>query len=443
MATIQKRNKQASREKADLLIVNADELVTLEGGSAKPRVGKQMRELGIIRDGGLAIRDGRIAAVGKSNEVRNSVKAESIISANGKTVMPGFVDAHTHLVFAGSREDEFQMRVEGAYYLEILSAGGGILRTVRDTRKASVDKLAEGGMKTLDAMLENGTATVEAKSGYGLQTRDELKILETVKRLNQVHTVDIVPTFMGAHAVPPEFKGNTQGYVSEVCEDMIPKVAEKGLAEFCDVFCEKGVFNLEQTRRILLAAKGHGLKLKVHADEMSACGGAELAADVGAVSADHMLFSSDEGMKAMADKGVVAVLLPAAAFSLMNGRFADARRMIDLGVPVALGSDFNPSCWALNMQLVIGFACHFMRLAPAEAVVAATINAAHAVGRANEVGSLEVGKKADVLVLDASSHKNLGYRFGANLVDKAIKNGRVVLDREEKRGGLMYIERAE
>jgi len=443
MNTVQKRGRQGNREKADLLIVNADELVTLNGGSQKPRTGKRMSELGIIRDGGLAIKDGRILAVGKSAEVRNSVKAESVISADGKTVLPGLVDAHTHLVFAGSREDEFQMRVEGAYYLEILSAGGGILRTVRDTRKASLDKLVEAGLKTLDSMLEYGTTTAEAKSGYGLETKDELKILAAVKRLNQLHTVDVVPTFLGAHAVPPEFKGNTQGYVSSVCDDMIPKAAEKGLAEFCDVFCEKGVFNLEQTRRILLAGKAAGLKPKVHADEMSTFGGAELAADVGAVSADHLLFSSDEGLRAMAENGVIAVLLPAAAFSLMNGKFADARRMIDVGVSVALGSDFNPSCWALNMQLVIGFACHFMRLTPAEAITAATINAAHAVGRGSEVGSLEVGKKADVLILDAPGHKNLGYRFGANLVDKVIKNGRMVLDREEKRGGMMYIERAE
>ena len=443
MTTAHKRGKQGNREKADLLIVNADELITLNGGSQKPQTGKQMGALGVIRDGGLAIKDGRILAVGKSAEVRNNVKAESVISADGKTVLPGFVDAHTHLVFAGSREDEFQMRVEGAYYLEILSAGGGILRTVRETRKASVDKLVEAGLRTLDSMLEYGTTTAEAKSGYGLETKDELKILEAVKRLNQLHTVDVVPTFLGAHAVPPEFKGNTQGYVSSVCDDMIPKVAEKGLAEFCDVFCDKGVFNLEQTRRILLTGKAVGLKPKVHADEMSAFGGAELAADVGAVSADHLLFSSDEGLRAMAEKDVIAVLLPAAAFSLMNGKFADARRMIDIGVPVALGSDFNPSCWALNMQLVIGFACHFMRLTPAEAITAATINAAHAVGRASEVGSLEVGKKADVLILDAPGHRNLGYRFGANLIDKVVKNGRVVLDREEKRGGMMYIERAE
>jgi imidazolonepropionase len=423
--------------------VNADELVTLNGGSQRPRVGKEMRELGIIHDGGIAIKDGRIMAVGKSADVRNNVKAENVISANGKTVLPGFVDPHTHLVFAGSREDEFQMRIEGAYYLEILSTGGGILKTVRDTRKASGDKLVEVGLKRLDEMLEYGTTTVEGKSGYGLETRSELKILEVMKRLNQLHTVDIVPTFLGAHAIPPEFKGIAQDYVSLVVEDMLPKACEKGLVEFCDVFCEKGVFSLEQTRRILLAGKGCGLKSKVHADEMTAFGGAELAADVGAVSADHLIFASDDGIKGMANKGVIAVLLPAAAFSLLNGKFADARRMIDSGVPVALGSDFNPSCWIGNMQLVIGFACHFMRLTPAEAITAATINAAHAVGKASEVGSLEVGKKADVLLLDVPSHRNLGYRFGVNLVDKVIKNGRVVVDDEEKRGGVMYIERAE
>ena len=443
MATIHKRTKHESREKVEILIVNADELVTLAGGSQKPRTGKQMQELGVIRDGGLAVKDGRLVAVGKSADVAKKFKAENVISANGKTVLPGFVDAHTHLVFAGSREDEFQMRVEGAYYLEILNAGGGILRTVRDTRKASVEKLCDAGTERLDAMLENGTTTVEAKSGYGLSTRDELKILEVMKRLNQLHAVDVVPTFMGAHAVPPEFKNDANGYVTLVVEEMIPKVADKALAEFCDVFCEKGVFSLEQSKRVLAASKGRGLKPKVHADEMSMLGGAELAADIHAVSAEHLLFSSDEGLKAMAEKGVVAVLLPAAAFSLMNGRFSDARKMIDFGVPIALGSDFNPSCWIENMQLAVAFACHFMRLTPAEAIVAATINAAHAVSRANEIGSLEVGKMADVIVLDVPNHKNLGYRFGSNLVDKVVKNGRVVVDREERRGGIMFIEKSE
>jgi len=422
--------KGRAREKADLLIVNAEELVTLAGGGPKPRTGKQMQELGIIRSGSLAIKDGRIAAVGKTSEVTKVFKAEDVINANGKIVLPGFVDPHTHLVFAGSREDEFQMRVEGAYYMEILAKGGGILKTVRETRKASVEKLVDFGLRTLDVMLEHGTTTTEAKSGYGLATKDELKILEAIKRLDQLHAVDIAPTFLGAHTIPPEFKNSPMDYVNLIIEEMIPKVNEKGLAEFCDVFCERGVFSSEQSKRILVAGKNYGLKPKVHADEMSLLGGAELAADVGATSADHLLFSSGEGIKAMANKGVIAVLLPAAAFSLMTGRYADARKMIDFGVPVALGTDFNPNCWVENQQLIMAFACHFMRLTPAEAITAATINAAHAIGRAHEVGSLEIGKKADVVTLDAPNHKFLGYRFGVNIVDKVIKNGRLVVDKE-------------
>ena len=440
MNAVQKRSKHGAKDNADLLIVNANELVTVEGGSQKPRTGAQMRELGIIRNGSLAVKDGKIVAVGKTTEVTKVFKAENIINANGKTVLPGFVDAHTHLVFAGSREDEFQMRVEGASYMEILGAGGGILRTVRETRKASVEKLGDLTIERLDVMLEHGTTTVEAKSGYGLTTKDELKILEVVQRANQLHAMDVVPTFLGAHAIPLEYQGSPLGYVGLVVDEMIPKVAEKGLAEFCDVFCEKGVFGLEQTRRILSAGKNFGLKPKVHADEMSQLGGAELAADFGAVSADHLLFSSDEGLRAMADKGVVAVLLPAAAFCLMNGRFADARVMINFGVPVALGTDYSPSCMVENMQLVIAFTCHFMRLAPAEAITAATINAAHALGRANDVGSLEVGKRADVVVLDAPNHKFLGYHFGVNLVDKVVKNGRIVVDKEASPSGIVHLE---
>ena len=441
MAAAQKRGRQGSRESVDLLIVNAGELVTLAGENQKPRSGKQMRELGIVRDGCLAVKDGRIVAVGKTPEVTKLFRAENIVSANGKTVLPGFVDSHTHLVFAGSREDEFQMRVEGASYLEILGAGGGILKTVRETRKASIDKLVDIGIKTLDVMLEHGTTTVEAKSGYGLTTKDELKILEATRRVNQLHTVDVISTFLGAHAVPPEYKGNTQGYVSLLVDEMLPKVAASVLAEFCDVFCERGVFSLEQSRRILIAAKGHGLRGKVHADEMSMQGGAELAADVGAVSAEHLLFSSLEGIKAMGDRDVVAVLLPAAAFSLMMGRFADARLMIDSGVPVALGTDYNPNCLAENMQLVVAFACHFMRLTPAEALTAATINGAWALGKASDVGSLEVGKKADIVVLDVPNHKFLGYHFGVNLVDKVVKNGRIVVDKEASPSEIVHLEK--
>jgi imidazolonepropionase len=425
-----KAAKTPAKEKADILIVNANELITLAGGSEKPRTGKQMRDIGIIKGGCVAVKDGKIIAVGKTSDVRKAVRAETIINASGKTVMPGFVDPHTHLIFAGSREDEFQMRVEGASYMDILKAGGGILKTVRETRKASADELLGFGLNTLDVMLCYGTTTVEAKSGYGLTTKDEMKILGVIKRLNQLHAVDVVPTFMGAHAVPTEYRNAPEDYVKIVVEEMIPKVAEKGLAEFCDVFCERGVFTLEQSRRILEAGKNHGLKPKIHADEMNAFGGAELAANVGAVSAEHLLHSSDAGLKAMAEKGVIAVLLPAAALSLMGGRYADARKMIDYGVPVALGTDFNPSCWIENQQLVVAFACFFMRMTPAEAITAATINAAHAIGKAHEVGSLEVGKKADIIVLNVPNHVFLGYRFGVNLVDKVIKNGRLVVDEE-------------
>ncbi|MGQ9551033.1 MAG: imidazolonepropionase [Candidatus Bathycorpusculaceae bacterium] len=432
--------KSKPKEDADLLIVNADELLTLAGNSQKPRVGKQMRELGILRDGCLAIREGRVVAVGKTSDVTKRFKAQNVISAKGKVVLPGFVDPHTHLIFAGSREDEFQMRVEGASYMEILTSGGGILKTVRETRKANVEKLVEIALGTLDIMLEHGTTTVEAKSGYGLTTKDELKILQAARRLNQLHSVHIVSTFLGAHAVPPEYRGNADGYIGLVIEDMIPRVAEKGLAEFCDVFCERRVFNLEQAKRVLVAGRNYGLKSKVHADEMSMLGGADLAAEVEAVSAEHLLFSSSEGVKAMAEKGVIAVLLPAAAFSLMIGRYADARFMIDSGVPVALGTDFNSSCWIESQQLVIAFACHFMRLTPAEAITAATINAAHAIRRASEIGSLEVGKRADAVVLGVPNHKFLGYRFGVNLVDKVIKNGRIVFDKEQQSQPLLSAE---
>ena len=427
-----KTPRAGARESADILIVNAEELLTLANSHGNPRVGKEMRELGIVRDGAVAIKEGRIVAAGKTRDVTHTFRAGYVISAQGKIVLPGFVDPHTHLVFAGSREDEFQLRVEGASYMEILGSGGGILKTVKETRRARVEKLVELGLEKLDAMLTHGTTTVEAKSGYGLDTADELKILQATKRLNQLHSVNVVATLMGANAVPPEYRGNTSEYVDLIIGEMIPKVAEKGLAEFCDVFCERGVFNLEQTKRILMKGKNHGLKPKVHADEMSTLGGAEIAADVGAVSAEHLLFSSVEGIRALIEKGVIAVLLPAAAFSLMMGKYADARLMIDSGVPVALGTGFDAGCWVENQQLVIAMACHLMRMTPAEAITAATLNAAHAVNRANEVGSLEVGKRADVLVLNAPDHRFLGYRFGVNLVDKVIKNGRLVVDREKR-----------
>jgi imidazolonepropionase len=439
---LSKTGKNRTRESVDILIVNAEEMLTISGSSQTPRTCQQMRELGIIRDGALAIRQGKIVAVGKTIEVTKAFRGEYVLSAKGKTVMPGFVDPHTHLVFAGSREDEFEMFVEGASFMEILNSGDAILKTARETRRTRVEKLVELGLERLDTMLAHGTTTVEAKSGYGLNTEDELRILESIRHINQLHCMSVTSTFMGAHAVPPEFKNSPDEYLKIITEETLPKVAHLGLAEFCDVFCDRGIFNIEQAKRVLTVGKTLGLKPKIHADHMSMLGGAETAADAGAVSADHLNFSSQEGIKAMAKKGVVGVLLPAATFSLMMTRYPDARLMIDQGVPVALGSDFNAGNWILNQQLVIAMACHFMRMSPAEAITAATINAAHAICRADEVGSLEVGKRADVAVLNVPNHKFLGYSFGSNLVEKVIANGRLVIDRE-KQDEPVFLSKAE
>jgi len=419
-----------NKKQADLLIENANELVTLRGGSQKPLIGKKMEELGIERDACLAVKNGKILAVGKTIDIKRNFKADETIDAKGKVVIPGFVDPHTHLVFAGSREDEFEMRLKGATYMEILQKGGGILKTVRETRRASEQELIENCRKTLNAMLEHGTTTAEAKSGYGLTLKEEVKCLQIEKRLNETHAIDLVPTFLGAHAFPPEYLEQTDRYVDLITDQMIPEIASQKLTEFCDVFCEKGVFNISQSRRILLRGKEYGLRPKVHADEITPLGGTELAAEVEAVSAEHLVFASEKGLKMMAERGVVAVLLPAAAFTLMTTRYAKARKMISMGVPVALGTDFNPSCWIENQQLVIALACRQMQMTPAEALTAATINAAHAINRARDVGSLEPGKKADVAILNIPSHRFLGYRYGVNLVDKVIKEGKLVVDVE-------------
>ena len=417
-----------AKEEADLLIENASELLAIGGGTEKPLLGERMRDLGIIRDGSVAIRNGRVVAIGKTERIKAKFESSKIIDASKKVVMPGFVDPHTHLVFAGSREEEFEMRIEGATYMEILQKGGGILKTVRETRKASKEELLEGCRKTLDVMLEHGTTTVEAKSGYGLTTKDELKCLEVMKLTNEEHPIEIMSTFLGAHAVPMEYENNADGYVDLITDEMIPTVATRKLAEFCDVFCEKGVFSIEQSRRILSEGKRYGLMPKLHADEMTRLGGAELAAEMQAVSAGHLLFASDGGLKAMAKQGVVAVLLPGASFTLTMQRCADARKMMDFDVPIALGTDYSPSCWVESQQMIIALACRQMRITPAEAIVAATINAAHAVNRANDVGSLEKGKKADIVILNVPNHRFLGYRFGLNLVDKVIKDGKLVVD---------------
>ena len=408
-------------ESIDILIKNADEIVTLQG-SKTPRKREEMNELAIVKNGSIAIKDGRIIDIGKLK----GYNAKKVIDASGKTVVPGFVDPHTHLVFSGSREFELELKLKGFSYTQIKEMGGGIGYTVKRTREASVEELMKEALKRLDTMLAYGTTTCEAKSGYGLNIETEIKILEAYNRLNKKHPVDIVPTFLGAHAVPEEYKGREEEYIDLVVNEMIPVVTKKNLARFCDVFCEKGFFTREQSKRILLEGKKHGLIPKIHADELTNCGGAQLASEVEAVSADHLLEVSEEGISEMAKKGVIAVILPATVFSLMKKDYAPARELIDANVPVALATDLNPNCYTENMQFVIQLACFYMKMTPAEALTASTINAAHAIGEADRAGSIEVGKQADVLILDCPSHKFIPYHFGVNLVERVVKKGVVI-----------------
>ncbi|MCD6237389.1 MAG: imidazolonepropionase [Thermoplasmata archaeon] len=405
----------------DILIKNADEIVTLQG-SKTPRKGEEMNELAIVENGSIAIKDGRIIDIGKLK----GYNAKKVIDASGKTIIPGFVDPHTHLVFSGYREFELDLKLKGLSYTQIKEMGGGIGYTVKHTREASVEDLMKVTMKRLDMMLAHGTTTCEGKSGYGLNTETELRILEIYKKLNKKHPVDIIPTFLGAHSIPEEYKGREEEYVDLIVNEMIPLVAEKKLARFCDVFCEEGFFTKDQSRRILLEGKKHGLIPKIHADELTNCGGAELASEVGAISADHILKISKEGIYEMAKAGVIAVLLPATVFSLMEKDYAPARELVDSGVPVALATDLNPNCYTENMQFVIQLACFSMKMTVAESLTAATINAAHAIGEANKIGSIEIGKQADVVIMACPSHKFIPYHFGVNLVEKVIKKGKVI-----------------
>lgn len=416
-----------SKKEAPLIIEHAKQLITAKGHSDRPAVGLEMEDLGIIEDGSVAILDGKIVSVGRSNELLAEYTAPERIDARGKVVTPGFVDAHTHFIFAGSRETEFELKIKGAGYMEILQSGGGILRTVRDTRAASKDELLRICRQRCNNLLLHGTTTIEAKSGYGLTLNDEVKSLEVIKELDGEGLINLIPTFLGAHAVPPEFQGKTREYVGVICEEWIPEIAKNQLASFCDVFCEKDVFEVEDSRRILLAGKRAGLLPRIHADEFYPLGGAELAAEVGAVSADHLLYASAAGLAQMRNGGVIATLLPAAPLTLMLDRYADARRMISEGLAVALGSDLSPSCWLENHQLVLALACYKLKMTPAEALTAATINAAHSIRKANEIGSIEAGKKADILVLSAPDYRFLAYRLGLNMVDTVVKNGKIAV----------------
>lgn len=406
---------------ADLLLINASQLLTLE-----PSLGEG--PLGVIPGGAVAGRAGRIVWVGRTAEARRAVSLAPDgrqLDALGRVVLPGFVDSHTHLVFAGSREAEFAQRIRGASYQEIAAAGGGILATVRATRQAPLEELVALGLGRLDLALRHGTTTLEAKSGYGLTTADELKILEAIRALDASHPVDLSPSFLGAHEVPPEYRGAADAYVELLVEEMLPAVAGRGLARACDVFCEAGVFSVAQARRILKAAADRGLRAKLHADEFTRLGGAELAAEVGALSADHLLYASPEGIRRMKAAGVTATLLPGTAFFL-DLPYAPARQFLEAGVRVALASDFNPgSSPTLNMQLVITLASTQMRLTPEEAIQAATLHGAWALGLQEEVGSLAPGKKLDAVILDLPSYLHLPYLYGVNHVTAVVKAGRL------------------
>ncbi len=417
----------------DLVIFNANELITMNTKFGAPRIGKNMSELSIIDNGAIGVKDDRIIYIGTTDELISKFSLNEIktkIDAKNKLVTPGFVDPHTHIIFDGSRENELQMKLDGKSYLEILQAGGGILKTVRETRKASLEKLVENGKKILDRMMNYGTTTVEAKSGYGLSTESELKILKALQILNEEHPLDIVSTFLGAHAIPLEYKDKPDDYVELIISDMIPKIVKEGLAEFCDVFCEKGIFSIEQSRKILKTALRYGLKLQIHIDEIADTNGALLAAELKAIQTGHLLKSNDNGLKAMAEAGVIATLLPGTPFCLMLKEYAPARKMIELEIPIALATDLNPNCWTESMQMIMTLACYNMKLSPAEALTAATINSACAIDRQDEIGSIEVGKKADIVIFDVPNYNFLPYQFGVNLVSKVIKNGKILINND-------------
>jgi imidazolonepropionase len=412
---------------ADLLIYDAVQVVTVASPEG-PKRGAAMRDLGIIGDGAVAIRDGRILEIAPSAELRARVRAPRSLDAGGQLIMPGFVDPHTHLVWAGERADEFRMRIAGASYMEIMAAGGGIMNTVRQTRAAGLSDLVTQTRSRIERMLAHGTTTVEIKTGYGLNTRDELKQLQSIRRLQKECRVTLMPTFLGAHAIPSEYKGRTGEYVDLVVDEMLPAMAkEDEPPSFCDVFCDDGAFSLEQSRRILEAARALGFGLKIHADEFKPLGGTRLAVELGATSADHLVCTPPDEIELLAASDTIAVALPGTPFGLGHREYTPARNLIDAGGAVALATDCNPgTCWCESMQFMLALACRYMEMTPAEAISAATINAAYAVGMGHETGSLEPGKRADLILVDVPSCQHLAYRFGTNLVQTVVVGGRVL-----------------
>lgn len=413
-----------------LAIVNCSQLVTL-AGARRPRAGGDLRQLAIVEDGALLVRGEQIEAVGRRREIERLIDPDcQVVDAGRRVVMPGFVDAHTHPVFAGIRVNEFEQRASGATYREIAARGGGIRSTVRATRTASLNDLVKGSKRYAQWFLRSGTTTIEAKSGYGLTTEDELKILRAIRQLNQETALRYVPTFLGAHDIPFEYKSRRATYVGLVINEMLPRVAQEKLAEYCDVFCETDVFTPDESRQILSAARRQGLGLRIHADQLSLSGGAKLAAELNATTADHLEHADSAGIQALKTARVQPVLLPGSVYALGSSQYPAAREMIDAGLAVVLATDFNPgSSPTPSMPMILSLACTQMKMTPAEAVTAATINAAYSLGLGDEIGSLEKGKRADFVIHDAEDYRELAYFFGVEHPGQVYAAGRLVFER--------------
>ena len=410
-----------------LLISNIKQLVTVNSGGKSMKTGREMRDIGILENASVLVENGMISWIGNASDFRNTLDPDAhVLDGSSSVALPGFVDSHTHALFGGSRENEFAMRAEGKTYQEIASQGGGILSSVNATRAATKRDLKKATSKRLDAMMQHGTTTVEIKSGYGLSEEAEIKMLEAISELANEHFATICSTFLGAHAFPPEYKDRHTEYLDILCDRMLPHIAKRKLAQFCDVFCEVGYFSLEETRRILEKARSVGLALKLHSDEFNSIGGTRLAAELQATSVDHLEHISDEAIGHLGHGKTVAVVLPGVSFFLDN-RYAPARRLIDAGIPLAIASDYNPgSCMSFSMPLMMTIACTHMSLTPEEAITAATLNGAAALGLSDQVGSIEVGKRADIILYEIPNYRYLPYHFGANLVAKVIKNGTIL-----------------
>ena len=406
------------KSRVDVLVLNSNETITLDSRDGETG-------LGIVDNGGVAINQGKIVLAASTELLERKFRARRTIDAEDEIILPGFVDPHTHLVFAGAREAEFQLRIAGASYMDVLRKGGGIIETVNRTRQASSESLFQSGMERLDTCLESGSTTVEIKSGYGLREDDEFKILRTVQRLKMYHPCNIVPTFMGAHAVPPG--ESSSEYVHGVINEMLPQVSQVGLAEFCDVFCERGAFDSIESKKILGKAAKLGLKLKIHADQFTDSGGAEVANELHAISADHLVHSPTKQLGKMTKTEVTPVLLPSSSQSVLAGENADARGMLALGLPVALGTDFSPSNWMLGQLTVAALASRELRMSASEIIRGITINAARAIGLEKRVGSLHAGKHADLVTLRAPNHRWIGYTYGERLVDNVLIEGELVV----------------